>query len=156
MIQRIQTLFLLAAIVALVVCLCLPIGAFEPKGMGVMPLWYNLGIVNNGVMKFYVVPFILLAFAVIVALIDIFMALKKEEMKQILKKQMKVCNLSIVFCLAWYVYYIIAALSTFQTLGSFRLKFAACLPLIAIVFFVLARHGMKADDELLRSEDRIR
>ena len=32
MIQRKQTVFLLLALAAIIVCLCLPLGAIEPKG----------------------------------------------------------------------------------------------------------------------------
>jgi small-conductance mechanosensitive channel len=149
MIQRKQTLFLLGAILSLVVCLCLPIGAFEPKAMGIAPVWYNLGIVNNGALTVYVVPFILLALAVIVALISIFLYKKR-------KTQMRLCSVGAVLCLAWVVYYVIAGLSAFQSLGAFKLKFAACLPLIGIVFFIMARRGIKHDDDLIRSADRIR
>ena len=42
MIQRKQSVFLLIAFIASVVCLCLPIGSFEPQAMGVSFKMYNL------------------------------------------------------------------------------------------------------------------
>jgi hypothetical protein len=149
MIQRKQTLFLLAAIIATVVCLCLPIGTFEPKGMGVTPLWYNLGTMTGGKFQAHIVPFVFLALGVVLSLAAIFMYKNR-------KAQARICSFAILMALAWYVYYCIAALSTFQSLGTFHPKFAACLPLVAIIFLVLARKGIKADEELVKSMDRIR
>ena len=34
MIQRIQTLYMLVAVIVTSVCLCIPVGAIEPLGMG--------------------------------------------------------------------------------------------------------------------------
>ena len=42
MIQRKQSVFLLLAFIASVVCLCLPLGSFEPQAMGVSFKMYNL------------------------------------------------------------------------------------------------------------------
>lgn len=42
MIQRKQSVFLLLAFIASVVCLCLPLGSFEPQAMGVGFKMYNL------------------------------------------------------------------------------------------------------------------
>ena len=42
MIQRKQTLFLLLAVIVCALCLFLPVGSVEPKGMGADSLIYNL------------------------------------------------------------------------------------------------------------------
>ena len=42
MIQRIQTVYLLVALLLTVVCLCLPVAAFEPVGMGGEMVMLNL------------------------------------------------------------------------------------------------------------------
>ena len=45
MIQRKQTIFLFLALLVTIACLCLPVGSFEPKGMGaenqLMNLWIS-------------------------------------------------------------------------------------------------------------------
>ena len=45
MIQRKQTVFLFIALLVTIACLCLPVGSFEPKGMGaenqLMNLWLS-------------------------------------------------------------------------------------------------------------------
>mgnify|MGYP000988221704 FL=1 len=40
--------------------------------------------------------------------------------------------------------------------GNVEVKFAACLPLIAIIMVVLARKGVADDEKLVRAADRIR
>jgi hypothetical protein len=57
MIQRRQTLFLLVALILTIVCLSLPIAAFEPSGMGVNTEVYNLWIKNgSSALDFKVCP----------------------------------------------------------------------------------------------------
>lgn len=82
-------------------------------------------------------------------LIDIFLYNKR-------KLQIGICIANIVLCLAWYGYYAFMALGGLKALGSFSMSFAACLPFVAIVLFILARNGIKADENLLKSMDRIR
>jgi hypothetical protein len=41
-------------------------------------------------------------------------------------------------------------------MGTFHPRFAGCLPLVGLILFVLAYRGIKADEELVRSMDRIR
>ena len=44
MIQRKQTVFLFLALLTTIACLCLPVGSFEPKGMGAESMLMNLWI----------------------------------------------------------------------------------------------------------------
>ena len=51
--QRKQTVFLIAALIFTVLCLCLPILAIEPKGMGMNSVLYNLVFVDgNGAVSY--------------------------------------------------------------------------------------------------------
>ncbi|KXB39619.1 hypothetical protein HMPREF1870_01874 [Bacteroidales bacterium KA00344] len=149
MIQRKQTIFLLLALLSLIVCLCLPIGKIEPQGMGVMTIWYNLGLVTDGMMRPQPMLFVDLVVTGILAFIAIFMFKKR-------KVQARLCSVSMVLCLAWYAYYAFCVLNEFQTGGTFRIAFAACLPLVAFILLYLARRGVIADEKLVRSMDRIR
>lgn len=47
MIQRKQTLFLLVAVIASLLCFFMPIGVILPKGMGGVVSLYNLGFVDD-------------------------------------------------------------------------------------------------------------
>lgn len=149
MIQRKQTIFLLLAVAALIVCLCLPIAEIEPQGMGVSTLWYNVGPVTDGAFRARPILFADLIVAVILAFASIFLYKKR-------KTQARLCTVSMVFCLIWYAYYAFAMLNENRTGGTFHIAFAACLPLVACILLMMARRGILADEKLVRSMDRIR
>lgn len=150
MIQRKQTIYLLLALVDLIVCLCLPIGKLSGQQiLGTIVPVYNLGIYNNTGFSAYPVPFIDIVVVSTLALINIFL-FKKRNL------QIKICDCSIILCILWYAYYAYMAFAMFKDVGSFYFSFAACLPFVAIVLLLLARLGIKADEELIRSMSRIR
>ena len=134
MIQRKQTIFLLLALAALIVCLCLPIGKLTGNALGATASVYNIGIFVQGKLAAHPLLFVDLVIVASLTLIDIFLYNKR-------KLQIGICLANIVLCLAWYAYYAFMALSG---------------PLVAIVLFILARSGIKADENLLKSMDRIR
>ena len=83
MIQRKQTLFLLAALILTIVCLCLPVGSVEPKGMGISPVIYNLGIKGtDSAFTFGNCPmFILLLITCPIAIAAIFLLSRRLPLK---------------------------------------------------------------------------
>lgn len=149
MIQRKQTIYLLLSVLALIVCLCLPIGQLEPKGMGMPVVWYNLGLVRDQAIQARPILFADLVVAGILAFAAIFLYKRR-------KLQAKLCTASMVLCMAWYAYYAFVVLNEFQTGGAFSFQFAACLPFVACVLLFMARQGVVADEKLVRSMDRIR
>ncbi|MGI6231881.1 MAG: DUF4293 domain-containing protein [Prevotella sp.] len=149
MLQRKQTVFLFLATIAFIVCLILPVGSFEPKGMSKMAMWYNLGINNGETIEWHIGLFALLAVDTILSFVTIFLYHQR-------KTQIKLCVVSMLIVLAWYICYAIGAMNTFASLGAFHFQFGACLPLVALILLWLARRGVKADEELVRSMDRIR
>ena len=151
MIQRKQTLYLLLSIIVSVVCVCMPVGLIEPKGMGVQTMLWNFCAVGpNGTMSFGNWPlFGLLVVTIPMELAAIFLYRNR-------KLQIKLCTWSIIFCLAWCVYYAFSAFNTFQMNGIFHVQFAACLPLVSAISLVLARRGIVHDEKLVKSADRIR
>lgn len=151
MIQRLQTLYLLLALAATIVCLCLPIASIEPKGMGVSIEVFNLIVTGSkGAISFSTWPLFTLLLATCPLDIAAIMLYKKR------KTQIRLCNWSIILCLAWYAYYAFMILGTFQQLGTWNASFAVCLPLIAVILYALAIRGIRKDEELIRSADRIR
>lgn len=69
------------------------------------------------------------------------------------KKQMKICTMGILLLLLWigffaYDYYINSSVSI--------IPLYALLPVVSIILFWMAKKGIKADDDLVRSADRIR
>ncbi len=151
MIQRKQTLYFLAALVLNVICLCLPIGSVEPHGMGVSPLFYNLGLQDgNGGIGIKTIPlFIALLLTSPLTVLAIFQYHRR-------KLQMRLCEGCILLCGAWHVCFVFYWLNDLSQLGTFHVTPATFLPFIAIVFFALAHKGIRADEKLLKATDRIR
>lgn len=156
MIQRKQTLFLVVAVIAYVVCLFLPIASFEPAGMGNGVSMHCLGTVSgeNGIrIDATCVPlFLLCALPALIALVTIFMYKNR-------KLQMNLCAIGLLFSVLWYIDYAlillgIVALESVE--GKAVVNFGACLPLVAIILVALAHKGVSDDEKLVRAADRIR
>ncbi len=149
MIQRKQTIYLLLALAALIVCLCLPIGRLTSTTLGAETLVYNLGLYTNTGVSVHPILFVDIVVVATLSFINIFLYNKR-------KLQMRICVVSIILCLVWYAYYAFMVLSMFKGIGTVSISFAVCLPFVAIVMLVLARSGIKADEELIKSMSRIR
>ena len=150
MIQRKQTIYLLLALAALIVCLCLPIGKLTSNAkQGAEVAVYNIGLYTSTGLDAHPVLFTDIVVVATLSFINIFLYNKR-------KLQMKICVVNIVLCLVWYAYYAFMALSMFKGIGLFSMSFAVCLPLVAMILLILARAGIKADEELIRSMSRIR
>lgn len=150
MIQRKQTIYLLLALIAVAVCLCLQIGSFEPTTMGPALQMFNLFVVSNGAPSPVVWPlFALLVVAAPLILVTIF-AYKNR------KRQARLCVLNIVLCLAWVAVYAVIGWVVGVEKMAFRPELAAALPVVAVILLVMARNGILADERLVRAADRIR
>ena len=149
MIQRKQTIFLLLALILTVVTLCLPIGSFTPQGMGADMEMYNLWVVEpTGAHNFSVwALFAILLLTLPVNIAAIFTYHNR-------KLQARFCMFNVLLCLGWYVVYVVFG----QVLdyGTFHPAFAAVLPLVALILYIMARKAILADDALVRAADRIR
>ena len=152
MIQRKQTLYLMAAIILTVMCLSMQIGSFRVAGLEVARV-YNLWYTALGQHHFDTWPLmaILLPTAVL-ATYTIFLYRNR-------KVQALFCTLNALLIVGWYVCYFVVG----QTVGDkswgtvdFRPTWPAVLPAIALIFYLMARHAIKADEKLVRSMDRIR
>lgn len=153
MIQRKQTLYLLVAIVLTVVCLCMQIGAFQVAGLDVARV-YNLWFTDPlGHRHFDTWPLmaILLPTAAL-ATYTIFIYHNRRV-------QALFCALNSLLIVGWYICFFVVG----QTVGdkswgaaTFRPSWPAVLPFIALVFYILARRAIQADEKLVRSMDRIR
>lgn len=147
--QRKQTIFLICSIIAIAICLFEPVAvANASAGLGEEHLLMNLGLQNSGNIDFMPVwPLFVLATVVgVLSTIGIFLFHSR-------KLQMKVCTYAMIADILWYVYYIILFV---QSELEMNIRFAACLPLVSCIFLWLAKKGIKADDDLVKSMDRIR
>ena len=147
--QRKQTVYLIASLAAIIICLLSPIGSVEePTGMGASHLLTNLGFtklnVDRGLPAWPL--FIFVNIAGIISIVDIFLFKNR-------KLQMRMCSYAMIADILWYVYYAIFYMQFDLTI---HVSFAACLPLVSCILLWLAKKGIKADDDLVRSMDRIR
>ena len=151
--QRKQTLFLMAAIILTVICLCTQIGSFRAAGIDVARV-YNLWFTDPlGKHHFDVWPL----FAVLVptaALGTYTIFLYKNR-----KTQALFCALNVLLIVGWYVcFFVVSQMVGDKSWGTvdFIPSWPAVLPAVALVFYLMARHAIKADEKLVRSLDRIR
>lgn len=150
MIQRKQSVFLLIAFIASVVCLCLPIGSFEPQAMGVSFKMYNLMVMLGTGADYSVCGlFGLLLISSALSLSTIF--LFKNRM---LQSRMCLCNLFLL--VAWYIVFGVMTRNVISVDTDFHVAFAVCLPAISIVLIFMARIAILKDEKLVRAADRIR
>lgn len=150
MIQRKQTVFLFLALLTTIACLCLPVGSFEPKGMGAESMLMNLWISDaNGGKDFNV--WALFAILLVTCPISLFAIFDYHNRK----RQARFCTFSMLMIIGWYVVYGVFS-QVLMTGFDFHIKFAAYLPLVAFILLWLARHSILADEALVRAADRIR
>jgi len=148
MIQRKQTLWLIAAVILMMVALSTQIGTFNLEGLETGRM-YNLWITTEkGEHNFTTWPlFAILIFTAIFTSATIF-AYKNRMM------QARFCLFNILLLIGWYVVY--GVMSQVACEGTFRPSLTAALPAVAIVFVWFARSGVIADEKLVRAADRIR
>lgn len=152
MIQRKQSVFLFLAVVANVICLCMPVGKLKVAGIGVDTIIYNLCTIDgNGIFSFVSAPlFILLAIETVITFATIFLYRNR-------KLQITLCKWATVLSFLWYVAYIVMAFTLpTEDYSSFNTSFAAVLPLVNILLVMMAKKGIKADEALVRASERLR
>lgn len=149
--QRKQTVFLFLAVVAAFVCLCLPIGYYEPEGMGVNAVLYNLWLKDaDGVAHLSVAA--LFGVLLVTCAIGLYAIFKFKN--RIF--QARLCMFSILMLVGWYLLYGFYGYIAKPEGTTFHFDFSACLPLVSLIFYVMARKGIIADEKLVRAADRIR
>ncbi len=152
MIQRIQSLYLLAVTVLMAVLCFVPVGEFAaPAGL------YNMTL--SGVYKagdagvaYSTLPLLLLAIVVsLVALVTIFLFKNR-------KMQIKLASGNLALMLLFYVVSIVYYFMIKDSLQAvFSLvPFVTFIPFAALVLNVFAIRAIRADEELVRSLDRLR
>jgi len=153
MIQRKQTLYLLAAIMMTVICLSMQIGSFQAAGLEVARV-YNLWFTDPlGKHHFDVWP--LIAVLLPTAVIGTYTVFIYRHRKL----QALFCLFNALLIVGWYVCFFVVS----QTVGdkswgtvSFRPEWPAVLPAVALILYLMARRAILADEKLVRSLDRIR
>lgn len=141
---------MLLALLVIIVCLCLPIGRFEADDvLATSYLWYNFGVYAASGFVAKPILFVDLCVAGTLTFIAIFLYKKRSL-------QSTLCKINILLCVIWYAYYAFTVFLSSEYSNSAHVSFAACLPLIAIILLLLAIKGIRADENLIKSMDRIR
>ena len=149
MIQRKQTLYLLASIILTAVCLSLPLGEIEPKGIAEPMVAYSL-FIKGSTVDFLTWPL----FAIMIVLYPISITTIAMFKKRIL--QAKLCIWAVAVIFVWYAYFLYLCFIRFVDMGTFHAGLATYIPLLTIICYLLARKGIMDDEKLVRSADRIR
>lgn len=162
MIQRIQTLYLLAAFAFCIGCLCLPVAHFMTgDGLSLYAgLWdayervdmYNLWLVSEGKHMFFFCPVLMAILVITATLTFIDVLLFKHRVFQ-----MRVAIFCMILLVTWYIAYGIIIFLLFSTAGMlWSTHWTAAFPAVAFLLLYLAIRGIMKDERLIRSLDRLR
>lgn len=149
-IQRIQSVYLLIAVILMVVFAFFPALTFELGGRQFVYGALEAGKV--GVTHTHISPLMLMLVVLIslLALIDIFLFKN-------LQRQMTVCFVDIIIGLAMLVAICIQAFYLYSKDGvTLTWQWYLLLPILSIVFLMLAHKAMSRDKKMLRDSDRLR
>ena len=155
MLQRKQTVFLLLAFIAIVVCLALPIGRFLATGEGADYIMYNNTLYATAETDIYI-PAMLCSPLAILLLIACPLTLWTIFKYKNLRLQSMLCTSLILLMLLWIAWYVFVAFHRGIADTTFHPALAAALPVIAIILYAMARKGIISDEKLLKAADRIR
>lgn len=154
MLQRKQTLYLLLSLIVLVTFLPLQIGVFSPSAtMGADARVFNLWMVMpDGSKSLAGWPLFVILFAACITTVYTISAYKRRMF------QSKLCIANICLIVAWYIYYILFGYIFAKPIADtdFHPFLSSVIPLAALAFQILARRGIIADENLVRSADRFR
>ena len=147
-IQRIQSVYLLIAVILMAIFAFFPVLTFEVGSKSFVYGALETGKV--GMTHIDPLMLVLVLLVALLALIDIF--LYKN-----LQRQMTVCFVDIIIALSMLVAIGIQTyiLSTHEIL-NLRLQWYLLLPVFAIIFLMLAHKAMSRDKKALRDSDRLR
>jgi len=150
MIQRKQTLFLLAALIFTLCCLCMPIGGYN-HGFGLEGTMYNLWITDSNGTHDYSV-WALFAILLITCPINIAAIFSYRNRMA----QSRFCVFNILLILGWYIVYAVFILGMKKENGMVYFTPACVFPLVSTILYFMARKAILADEKLVRAADRIR
>lgn len=151
MIQRIQTVYLLLVVIALIITLCMPTGYFVGGSEAEVYPFKPLGIqLADGSVQSTWGLFGILLLGVIVAGCTIFLFRNR-------KLQMRTTVFNSLLLIGYYValaafVYAVKGESTF----TFQIGWASCLPLVSVILNYLAFRAIRKDDRMVRDAYRLR
>lgn len=149
MIQRIQSLYLLAVSILTIICLCSPVGSIVASTKEIST-FYNLYIAHADETTNYA-PWALFAILLIIAMLSfVTIFLFKKRILQI-----RLTIFSSVMLIGYYIT-LIAYIFMLAEGTTFSASWTVCLPFVALVLNWLAIRAIGADEALVRAYDRLR
>lgn len=148
MIQRIQTIFLLLASIALFTAVVSPMGYFI-ENLITEHSFTALGVDLHGEHQSTWGLFCILLLSSIVALSDIF--LFKNRILQMRIATFN-CLLIVGYYIAFAAFYFVLDSDSY----TFRFGWAFCLPIIALILQVMAIRAIAKDEVMVKAADRLR
>ena len=129
----------------------MPVGYFEPKGMGLNADMFNLWIhePEGGVSM---ASSVLFAIQVLTVSIGVWAIMGFRNRS----RQAKLCVVNILLLVVWYTLAAFYALHIGFRDYTFHPNVVICFPFVAMIFYWMARKGVIADEKLVRAADRIR
>ena len=162
MIQRIQTLYLLVAVILMATTLLTPLATFTHEGkdivlsaFGLKGIPAEIGTVNTQIF-YYLIALLILPTLLPIVIIFLF----KKRMLQIRLCVSEILlllgSLGFIGIFCWRFYDVIKTDVVKNGELIFTLEWSAIMPIIAIILVGLAIRGIAKDEALVRSLDRIR
>jgi hypothetical protein len=158
MIQRIQTIYLSLVFVAMALLFAFPLAQFfSENGAYVLSVKGLQNMVPGGPDVFNPLIFIpLILFSAGIGLLALFTIFQyKNRLFQIKLTNIGVF-LAIVLIMGIFFLYIPMIEKKISIVPDYSKAFGIYLPLVALVFMVMANRAIKRDDKLVRSSDRLR
>ena len=152
MIQRIQTLFLLLALICMTIFYFIPFGSLEMQTeTGITDIPMGLYGIDYGEEHYSTLPLlILLSIVVLILLTTIFMYRHRVL-------QIRICIFNLIMtlgCSGLAFFFLYQASEKFNT--NYSTSILVVLPIVSAIFIALAIRGIAKDEALIRSIDRIR
>lgn len=151
MIQRVQSVYFLIAAIVVMLPYFFPIASFVSGEFIYQLFACHVKSPDADVSMFNVIPMALLTFASFVISVVALFLFKNRKL------QMKVGRLGVIVLLSVMgleVFYYLSMQTQLATIG--QIGFGAAIPLLSLIFVLLAIRGVKKDEALIRSADRIR
>jgi hypothetical protein len=158
MIQRIQTVYLSLAVIALALIFAFPLAQFfSENGAYVFSITGLTNMVPGEPQAFAATVFLpIIIFTVGIGLLTVFTVFQYKNRPF----QIKLTNIgvlaSIVLIMGIFFFYIPMIEKKINIVPDYSKAFGIYLPLVALVFLVMANRAIKRDDKLVRSADRLR
>ena len=152
MIQRIQSLFLLLALVCMAIFYFVPFGSLEMQAEnGITDVAMGLYGVDFGEEHYSTLPLLILVSLVVVVLVATIFLYRHRLL------QIRICIFNTILALGssgLAFFFLYQASEKFET--DYHTSILVVLPIVAAIFIVLAIRGIAKDEALVRSIDRIR